>query len=103
MSFLVMLTLLLNPIEFYIHVPISSLVHSKIKIKNHYSTTILLNMCRLNPYTPNKHLYDAFKFTVPLLIKNNIMCAKNNTNTTKNYIVSIQFIKIQLESLVSTP
>ena len=83
--------LLLNPIVFYIHVPILSLVHSK--IKNHYSTTILLNACRMNPYTLNKHLYDAFKFTVKLLTKNNIICAKNNINTTKNYIVSIQFIK----------
>ena len=47
----------------------------------------------MNPYTLNKYLYDAFKYTLRLLTKNNIICTKNNTNTTKNYIVYIQFIK----------
>ena len=50
-------------------------------------------MYRMNPYTWNKYLYDAFKYTGKLLTKNNIICTKNNTNTIKNYIVSIQFIK----------
>ena len=79
------------------HVPILSLVHSK--TKNHYSTTALLNVCRMKPYTPNKHLYDTFKCTVKPLIKNNIICAKNNIDTTKNYIVSIQFIKYDCKVL----
>ena len=47
----------------------------------------------MNPYTLNKYLYDTFKYTVKLLTKIDIICPKNNTNTTKNYIFSIQFIK----------
>ena len=43
----------------------------------------------MNLYKPNKYLYEAFKYTVKLNTKNNILIIILRILRTKNYIVSI--------------